>query len=227
MNRYKCLLLLSVLAFSAACRGPAPAGAQDTPSTRPTVQATSGTALAQPPEAGLSIAVFAGGCFWCMEGPFEALDGVREVVSGYTDGPEEGPTYSQVARGHTGHTEAVRVVYDPLVVTYDQLLNVFWRSMDPTDFGGQFADRGTQYRPGIYYVDAEQRTLAEASRAALTASAVFDEPIVVPIAPAGDFWIAEDYHQDYYRTNTAHYERYRRGSGREAFLRATWGASTY
>lgn len=199
------------------------AGAKQATSQPTEAQEPNGQPLADPPPAGMAQAIFAGGCFWCMEGPFEALDGVSEVLSGYTGGPEERPTYSQVSHGHTGHTEAVRVVYDPEVVDYDTLLDVFWRSMDPTDGRGQFADRGSQYRPGIFVFDDAQRAAAEASKAALDASGHFDRPIVVPIEDAGPFWVAEDYHQDYYRTNAAHYQRYRRGSGREAFLQQVWG----
>jgi methionine-S-sulfoxide reductase len=171
----------------------------------------------------LAVAIFAGGCFWCMEGPFEAVDGVSEVLSGYTGGDEPNPTYREVGSGRTGHTEAVRVVYDPTVVGYAALLDVFWRSFDPTDAGGQFADRGPQYRPAIFVTTAEERAAAERSRANLEASGRFDAPIVVPVADAGPFWVAEDYHQDYYRTNPDHSRRYRRGSGREAFLQEHWG----
>ncbi|MCB9508007.1 MAG: peptide-methionine (S)-S-oxide reductase MsrA [Myxococcales bacterium] len=176
----------------------------------------------------MSVAIFAGGCFWCMEAPFEALDGVSEVLSGYTGGSLEHPTYAQVGHGETGHCEAVRVVFDPARVTYSQLLETYWRSMDPTDAGGQFADRGSSYRPVIFAVDAAQRAEAERSRDALAASGVFgDAPIVVPIEDAGPFWVAEDYHQDYYRTHESHYLAYRRGSGRTAFLQRYWGPSAH
>ena len=184
-----------------------------------------GQPLADPAPEGMSVAIFAGGCFWCMEGPFEHIDGVFEVLSGYTGGVEQNPTYRQVGHGETGHTEAVRVVFDPAVTSYDALLDTFWRSMNPTDAGGQFADRGSQYRPGIFVFDDAQRQAAEASKGALEASGRFDEPIIVPIESAGDFWVAEDYHQDYYRTNPEHYRRYRRGSGRTGFLERVWGES--
>lgn len=189
--------------------------------------AESGQPLAPAPPEGMRTAILAGGCFWCMEGPFEALEGVSEVLSGYTGGPEENPTYEAVSRGRTGHTEAVMVFYDPSVVSYAELLDVFWRSMDPTDINGQFADRGQQYRPGIFVQSAEERRIAEASRDALAADGPFDEAIVVPIVEAGPFYVAEDYHQDYYRTNRQHYESYRRGSGRTGFLQRTWGDDAY
>ena len=182
-----------------------------------------GTALAGPPPPGLSVATFAGGCFWCMEGPFEALEGVVDAISGYTGGPEPAPRYADVARGRTGHTEAVQVIFDPTRITYAALLDVYWRQIDPSDGGGQFADRGPQYRPVIFVHDDAQRAAAEASRAAMEASGRFRAPIVVPIEDAAAFWIAEDEHQNYYRTNPTHYQRYRRGSGREGFLRRTWG----
>ncbi|ANM32121.1 methionine sulfoxide reductase [Acidobacteria bacterium Mor1] len=172
------------------------------------------------PEA---VAIFAGGCFWCMEPPFEKLDGVYSVVSGYTGGEIEDPTYEQVSGGRTKHTEAVEVRYDPTRVGYATLLDVFWRSMDPTDAGGQFADRGPQYRTGIFVLDERQRELAEASKAELAASNRFQKPIVVPIEAAGPFYVAEEYHQDYYKKNARHYMRYRVGSGREGFLANAWG----
>ncbi len=173
---------------------------------------------------GLGVATFAGGCFWCMEPPFEKLEGVKAVVSGYTGGKEENPTYKQVASGRTGHTEAVLVTYDTSKVTYDQLLDAFWRAHDPTDKGGQFADRGSQYRPEIFYHSEEQKAAAEASKKKLAETGPFDEPIVVPITPAQTFWPAEEYHQDFYKTNPAHYKRYSKGSGRVGFLEKTWGS---
>jgi len=182
-----------------------------------------GQPLVAPAPEGRLEATFAGGCFWCMEGPFEKLDGVDEVYSGYTGGPEKNPTYGQVSSGKTGHTEAVRVIYDPAKVDYKVLVETFWRSMDPTDAGGQFADRGPHYRPAIFFHSEEQKEVALASKAALEASGKFDKPIVVPVQPAEDFWVAEDYHQDYYKTNEGHYKRYRRGSGREGFLKEVWG----
>lgn len=169
-----------------------------------------------------AIATFAGGCFWCMEGPLEALDGVHTVVSGYTDGQVKNPTYQQVSSGGTGHTEAVRVTYDPAKVSYEQLLETFWRQIDPTDAGGQFADRGSQYRTGIYYHDEEQKRLAEASRKKLEASGKFDKPIATEIKAASEFYEAEDYHQDYYKTHPTRYKMYKVGSGRDQYIQKTW-----
>lgn len=218
------LVLLASAALLACTGTGSPAAAQASqPSTL--VEGTTGTPLAPPPEEGEAFAIFAGGCFWCMEGPFEALDGVREVLSGYTGGPEVGPRYDDVARGRTGHTEAVYVLYDPQVIGYDALVEVFWRTMDPTDNGGQFADRGSQYRPGIFVRNDAERSVAEASKAALAASGRFDRPIVVPIEDAQPFYVAEDYHQNYYRTNPEHYARYRQGSGRGPFLERVWGSA--
>lgn len=171
---------------------------------------------------GLKSAVFAGGCFWCMVGPFQQLDGVHEVLSGYTGGEEKEPSYEQVARGLTGHTEAVRVLYDPDKVTFAELVEAYWRSIDPTDVGGQFADRGAHYRPVLYTNSAEERATAEASKQALNQSGRFDRPVVVPIEQAEPFWVAEEAHQDFYQKNPAHYQRYRQGSGRGPFLERVW-----
>lgn len=175
------------------------------------------------PAAGEQLATFAGGCFWCMEPPFEGRPGVLSVVSGYTGGPEKNPTYRQVSGGRTGHTEAVQIRFDPKLITYEQLLDIFWKSMNPTDAGGQFADRGSQYRPGIFTHDPAQRTAALASKAALAKSGRFRKPIVVEVTEFKSFWPAEAYHQDYYRTNPGRYKRYSRGSGRVGFLRRVWG----
>ena len=172
--------------------------------------------------AGQSRAIFAGGCFWCMEPPFEKLDGVSDVLSGYTGGKEKDPTYKQVASGKTGHMEAVVVHYDPAKVSYEKLLDVFWRQIDPTDAGGQFVDRGSQYASAIFYLDDEQKRLALASKARLEATGRFDGPIVTPILPAGAFYTAEDYHQDYYKRNPIRYKFYRSGSGRDKFLEKAW-----
>jgi len=171
----------------------------------------------------LASATFAGGCFWCMEPPFEKLPGVTEVVSGYTGGPEKNPTYRQVSYGETGHRESVQVTFDPGTISYQELLDVYWRQIDPTDPNGQFADQGAQYRTAIFYHSEEQKRLAEASREALARSGRFDAPIVTEILPAGPFYPAEDYHQNYYKTNPTHYEQYREGSGRGPFLRRVWG----
>jgi peptide methionine sulfoxide reductase msrA/msrB len=167
-------------------------------------------------------AVFAGGCFWCTESDFEKVDGVIEAVSGYTGGRMENPTYKQVSAGGTGHIEAIKVVYDPAKISYSQLLDILWRHIDPTDAGGQFVDRGDQYRSAIFYATDEERQMAEASKKALAASGRFDQPIVTEILPLGAFYEAEDYHQDYYKKNSLRYNWYRSGSGRDQFLETAW-----
>ncbi|MCA9403953.1 MAG: peptide-methionine (S)-S-oxide reductase MsrA, partial [Candidatus Omnitrophica bacterium] len=146
---------------------------------------------------GLQKAIFAGGCFWCVEAAFEKVDGVVAAVSGYTDGQKVDPTYQEVSSGRTGHAEAVEVTFDPAKVTYAELLTHFWHNIDPTQKNGQFADKGTQYRTAIYYFDGEQKAQAEKSKAELAASGKFDKPIVVEIKPAQKFYPAEEYHQDY------------------------------
>ena len=168
-------------------------------------------------------AVFAGGCFWCTESDFEKVDGVIEAISGYTGGHVANPTYEQVSAGGTGHVEAVKVIYDPAKITYEQLLDVFWRHVDPTDAGGQFVDRGSQYRSVIFYANDKEREMAEVSKKALMASGRFDKPIVTEILPLGVFYPAEDYHQDYYKKNPIRYHWYRSGSGRDQFLEKVWG----
>jgi peptide methionine sulfoxide reductase msrA/msrB len=193
-------------------------------SCQPVHATPSPSASVQGPGVGEALATFAGGCFWCMEPPFEGLAGVRSVVSGYTGGPEKNPTYRQVSSGRTGHTEAIQIIYRPAVISYETLLQIFWRSMDPTDAGGQFADRGTQYRPGIFVHDAAQRRAALAAKAGLEKSGRFDKPIVVPVEEHSVFYAAETYHQDYYRTHPKKYKSYRRGSGREGYLQKVWGA---
>jgi len=167
-------------------------------------------------------AVFAGGCFWCTESDFEKVDGVLEVISGYTGGRTANPTYEQVSAGGTGHVEAVKVVYDPGRLTYAQLLQVFWRHVDPTDGGGQFVDRGSQYRGVIFYSTDQERSLAEASKKSLAASGRFGKPIATEILPLGEFYPAEEYHQDYYKKNPIRYRYYRGGSGRDQFLDRVW-----
>jgi peptide methionine sulfoxide reductase msrA/msrB len=169
------------------------------------------------------IATFAGGCFWCTESDFEKVPGVLKVTSGYTGGKVENPTYKDVCSGKTGHFEAVQVHYDPSRVSYEKLLEIFWTHVDPTDPGGQFADRGPQYRSVIFYHDEEQKRLAEQSKSALDASGVFDKPVVTEIREFTRFYDAEEYHQDYYKTCSAQYKMYRSGSGRDDFLKAIWG----
>lgn len=167
-------------------------------------------------------AIFAGGCFWCMVKPFDSQPGIKKVVSGYTGGHTVNPTYQEVSSGLTGHTEAVEITYDPDVIGYDQLVETYWQQTDPTDAFGQFADRGDSYRPVIFYQNEDQREIAEASKEKLQNSGRFKEPIVTKIEPAQTFYPAEDCHQDYYRTNSAHYNAYSEGSGRAGFIRQNW-----
>ncbi|MFZ2632832.1 MAG: peptide-methionine (R)-S-oxide reductase MsrB [Desulfosalsimonadaceae bacterium] len=167
-------------------------------------------------------AVFAGGCFWCTESDFEKTPGVIEVISGYTGGHVANPAYEDVSAGGTGHIESVKVVYDPKKITYEQLLDVFWRHVNPTDAGGQFVDRGAQYRSVIFYSSDEERNLAEASKKRLGASGQFEDPIVTEILPLGPFYTAEEYHQDYYKKNPVRYRFYRGNSGRDSFIEKAW-----
>ena len=168
-------------------------------------------------------ATFAGGCFWCSEADFEKIPGVAKVISGYTGGRKENPTYEEVSAGTTGHLEAIQVFYDPEKVNYEKLLEVFWRHIDPTDGGGQFVDRGSQYGSAIFYHDGEQKKSAEKSKEQLGKSGKFGKPIVTPILKFTRFYDAEDYHQDYYKKNPLRYTYYRHGSGRDQFLEKVWG----
>lgn len=168
------------------------------------------------------VATFAGGCFWCSESDFEKTVGVVEAVSGYTGGDVENPSYKEVSSGTTGHRESVQVYYDPSQVTYEQLLDVFWRHIDPTDGGGQFNDRGMQYSPAIFYHDDDQKRLAEESKKQLEESGKFSQ-VNVPILPFKEFFVAEDYHQNYYKKNSLSYGYYRKASGRDAYIEKTWG----
>jgi peptide methionine sulfoxide reductase msrA/msrB len=172
----------------------------------------------------LKIATFAGGCFWCTEADFEKLPGVVKVISGYTGGHKENPVYEEVSSGATGHVEAVQVYYDPSKLTYTELLDCFWRHIDPTDSGGQFVDRGSQYRSVIFYHDEEQKRLAEKSKEDLGKSGKFDKPIVTEILKFTKFYEAEEYHQDYYKNNPIRYKYYRFASGRDQFLKKVWGS---
>lgn len=177
--------------------------------------------ISQPGHA-LEKAAFAGGCFWCMVTPFEERPGIHAVVSGYTGGHTENPTYKEVCSDTTGHAEAVQITFDPAVFPYKKLVEIFWQQIDPTDAGGQFADRGDSYRTAIFYYTEEQRLIAEESKRELAASGRFSDPIVTPIVPAGVFYPAEEYHQDFHKKNPAHYKRYRKGSGREQFIEENW-----
>ena len=167
-------------------------------------------------------AVFAGGCFWCMVQPFDSLPGIEKVISGFTGGHIENPSYNDVVRGGTGHTEAVEITYDPDKISYEELVEIYWRQSDPTDASGQFADRGEADRPVIYYSTAEEQKIAEKSKQNLQESGPFKEPIVTSIEPIQPFYPAEDYHQDFYKKEVMHYKRYSVGSGRAGFLDTHW-----
>lgn len=198
--------------------GPASAPGDETPMEKPVWKG---------PTADMRSAVFAGGCFWCTESSFEKVPGVFEVISGYTGGDTDKPSYKAVGSGATGHTEAFEVFYDPTIISYETLLEVLWRTMDPTDPGGQFVDRGSQYRSGIFVANEEQRKAAEASKKNLIENGPFEKPIVTPIEDLGTFWPAEDYHQDYYLKEPKHYQRYRDGSGRDKFIKKIWGQDRF
>ncbi len=187
----------------------------------PKASADGPTKEAPAPKVGQAEAVFAGGCFWCMEGPFDKVPGVIETWSGYTGGPEIGPTYRAVASHQTGHVEAIRVVYDPGKVDYATLLDVFWHNIDPTQNDGQFCDRGEQYRSAIFVSDPDHVKLAQASQKRVAQQ--LGQKVVTEIRPVAPFWMAEEYHQDFYQKNPAHYYRYRKGCGRDARLKKLWG----
>ncbi len=180
-----------------------------------------GTDPAPPLASGQAEAIFAGGCFWCMEKPFDQVEGVLSTTSGYTGGTEQMPTYRQVANHRTSHYEAIRVVYDPGRVNYSQLLQVFWHNVDPTDARGQFCDKGDQYRTGIFTSDPAERKLAEQSKVEIQST--LGDGVVTEILPADTFWVAEAYHQNFYRTNPARYAQYRKGCGRDRRLEQLWG----
>jgi len=179
----------------------------------------------QAADARQAKATFAGGCFWCMEPPFDELPGVISTTSGYTGGQRKNPTYEEVSAGITGHAEAVEVLFDPSRITYERLLEVFWKNIDPITPNQQFCDVGSQYRSAIYYHDEEQKRLAEASKRAHDGSGRFDRPIVTEIAAAAAFYRAEEYHQDYYKKNPLRFKFYKYGCGRERRLEELWGTS--
>ena len=183
-----------------------------------------GTAAADTKAATTATATFAGGCFWCMEPPFESLDGVLSVTSGYTGGSKKDPTYEEVSAGGTGHAESVEIAYDPSKVSYAKLLDVFWHNVDPTTANAQFCDHGNQYRTAIFYHDDEQKKLAEKSKQELEASGKLGKPIVTQIVAATQFYPAEEYHQDYYKKNPIRYKYYRYQCGRDQRLEELWGA---
>jgi len=209
MTRFRILTAFAVLALILAAAVAAPPTAPTTGTDRTVATAT-----------------FAGGCFWCMEPPFEHLDGVVSATSGYTGGHTAHPTYEQVSAGVTGHTEAVQIAYDPARISYERLLDVFWHNIDPTTPDRQFCDIGSQYRAAIFVHDDGQRRLAEASKQALQRAKPFTPPIVTEIVAATTFWPAEEYHQDYARTNPVRYRYYRHACGRDQRLTEIWGAAT-
>lgn len=183
---------------------------------------------AQPASAeGDAVAVFAGGCFWCVESDFDQVPGVKKTISGYTGGTLRDPTYKQVVAGGTGHLEAVQIHYDPQIVSYEKLLDVFWHSVDPTDSGGQFCDRGESYATAIFAVSPEQKSIAEKSKAAVTKSGALKKPVVTPIVTAAAFYPAEGYHQDYYNKNPLRYRFYRTSCGRDRRIKALWGEDAH
>ncbi|TRM11557.1 peptide-methionine (S)-S-oxide reductase MsrA [Lentibacillus cibarius] len=171
----------------------------------------------------LKKATFAGGCFWCMVKPFDTWDGIHSVISGYTGGDTINPSYEEVKHGNTGHVEAVEITYDPEVITYEEILTIYWRQIDPTDDGGQFHDRGDSYRTAIFYHDDEQKVLALQSRRELAESGKFKDPIVTEIRPASTFYPAEEEHQDFHKKNKAYYQEDRAKSGRDDFIKNVWG----
>ena len=184
-----------------------------------------GQAAKQAAQPATAKATFAGGCFWCMEPPYDKLPGVVSTTSGYMGGKTKNPTYESISSGTTGHAEVVQVEYDPAKVTYEKLLEVYWRNVDPTQRDGQFCDHGSQYRTAIYYHGEEQKKLAEASKAALEKNKPFKGDIVTEVTAAPQFYRAEEYHQDFYRKNPTRYKVYRSGCGRDARLQALWGRS--
>lgn len=167
-------------------------------------------------------ATFAGGCFWCMVKPFDQFPGIISVISGYTGGFKENPTYKEVCSENTGHYEAVQITFDSAIFSYQKLLEIFWQQIDPTDAGGQFFDRGDSYRTAIFYHSSEQKELAEDSKRNLENSGRFDKPVVTQILPAKEFYPAEEYHQEFYKKDPGHYQRYRTGSGRDRFIAEHW-----
>ncbi|MDD9858992.1 MAG: peptide-methionine (S)-S-oxide reductase MsrA [Nitrospira sp.] len=187
--------------------------------------ATSRPSMSETQQGKSAVATFAGGCFWCMEGPFDELEGVLSTTSGYTGGETDNPTYEQVSAGGTGHTEAVQVVYDPQTVSYRELLDVYWRNTDPTTPDAQFCDHGDQYRPAIFYANDEQRQVAEASKEDIERTKTFSASIVTEITPATTFYPAEEYHQDFYTKNPIRYKIYRWNCGRDARLKELWGSA--
>jgi methionine-S-sulfoxide reductase len=214
MNRLRFASLLAALVsfFALPLLGQTPAS-----------PAAASPAATAEPAAKLDTAIFAGGCFWCMQYAFDRAKGVKKTIVGYTGGKAPAPSYEEVSSGDTGHAESIEVLFDPTQTSYDKLLEVFWMNIDPTTVNREFADEGTQYRTAIFYRDDQQKKQAEASKAALAKSGKFDQPIVTQIVAAGTFYPAEDYHQEYYKKNPEHFQAYEVGSGRAGYIRRTWG----
>ena len=187
----------------------------------------SGVPTAHAMKSDTEVAIFAGGCFWCVESDFDKVPGVLETVSGYTGGKQDNPTYKTVTAGGSGHYEAVKIVYDPKKVTYDKLLHIFWRSVDPTDDGGQFCDRGESYKTAIFAKSDKQFKLANASKKIIEKAKLLEDPIVTPIVKAGPFFSAETYHQNFYKKNPVRYNFYRFSCGRNARVKSIWGKEAY
>jgi peptide-methionine (S)-S-oxide reductase len=219
----KAWIPLAALLATACSGGSSPEVEQDVAARGAETRAQQGTPAGVPAGVPLDTAVFAGGCFWCVEEAFDAVEGVVATTSGYTGGRVANPTYEQVSAGGTGHAEVVQVVYAPSRITYAQLLDVFWKNVDPVTPNQQFCDEGAQYRSAIFYQDAEQRRLAEESRRALEQSGRFEQPIVTEINPGAPFYPAEEYHQDYYRKNPVRYKFYKTSCGRARRLEELWG----
>jgi peptide-methionine (S)-S-oxide reductase len=208
-------LTLTLLTLALVACGAGSAGAD--------AESKGGTSEAPPVAEGMAVATFAGGCFWCMEPPFDKIDGVGSTTSGYIGGDEQHPTYKDVSAGRTHHAEAVRIVYDPAKVSYEDLLYVFWRNIDPTTDHKQFCDWGDQYRTAIFYHDETQKAAAEASKRDVSEHGKLPGPVLTEIEPAGKFWVAEEYHQDFYEKSPLRYKSYRTGCGRDARLEQLWG----
>lgn len=221
------VLLLTFGAFActrATEADPKPAGQNEMASESGSMAAPDSSGEGSSAEMeGLAKATFAGGCFWCMEPPFDKIDGVVSTISGYAGGRVKNPTYKQVSAGGTGHAEVVQITYDPEKVSYEKLLEVYWHNVDPTDAGGQFCDRGNQYRSTIFTHDETQRRLATASKEELEESGRLSKPVVTEIEPLDAFYPAEDYHQDFYEKNPTRYKSYRFGCGRDRVLKKLWG----
>jgi peptide-methionine (S)-S-oxide reductase len=230
-NLFAAVASLGVMAFTAGCRSSSSSATGSAATQEPKPAAIAETAPPPPQQAppvapeNVATAIFAGGCFWCMEKPFDEVPGVVATTSGYTGGTKLNPTYQEVSAGGTGHAESMRVSYDSTRVTYQQLLDVYWKNIDPTTPNRQFCDAGTQYRSAIFYQGGEQHRLAEESKKKIQDSGRFKQPIVTEIVAATEFYPAEEYHQDFYKKDPVQYESYRLGCGRDKRLQELWGTA--